>query len=141
MTPCGASGSTCGIKGGTLVPAVNNGNYKCSNCGTAPCVDTNGVCWSCFDGSRCWPYRCGQWCSATPCTASTAFMLAANYSQSSPAAPPSEEVGEPILAEGADKVMVDALPTTEDAIVEETPQKKDLVEDSTTAPPAALAVV
>lgn len=80
-SPCGSDFSTCGTSGYGDQPCANNPKYICYNCGPAPCVGTNGYCYSCYGADQnCYKYRCSSThCSNVPCgSAGAKLVLASN---------------------------------------------------------------
>lgn len=74
---CGGGGSssdvpqsTCGNEGGGTAICINNVKFSCTNCGSKPCVSSQGHCYSCYgaDG-KCYKYDCIDHCSSQPCNA------------------------------------------------------------------------
>merc|ERR1719384_912096 len=60
----------CGTHGGGWQKCANDPSRSCYDCGYQPCVDVNGMCWSCWGADhRCYPYACssGMHCGMGPC--------------------------------------------------------------------------
>lgn len=104
-SPCNTM--KCGTGGGVKVPAANNAGLTCSNCGPAPCVDSDGKCWSCYSPSQnmCYPFLCtstaGNFCSMIPCNAnkaSTPHFVRDVMQASKKPVPAAFSYGEPVPA-------------------------------------------